>query len=74
MSWSRRSIGRQDAKGDLVSLTTQSMSPDGQDGDAVTFTGAVTPNASGPLALGVRIRAHHDAQLQPVEPNLVRWA
>ena len=67
-------IGRQDAKGELVSFDTQSLTPSGQEGDATAFTGEITPNASGPLALGVRVRAHHDAQLQPIEPGLVRWA
>ena len=50
------------------------MTHSGRDHDATLYTGAFAPNISGPLALGIRVRAHHDAQLQSVESGLVRWA
>ncbi len=67
-------VGRQDADGEFSELTTQPLTASGKEGDAALYSGVFTPTTSGPLALGIRVQARHDAQIQAVEAGLMRWA
>lgn len=60
--------------GQLHAPTVIAMQLDAQDGDARVYRVAYQPTHSGPQAVGVRVRASHPAQLQPIEPGLIRWA
>jgi starch phosphorylase len=46
----------------------------GEDQGALQFEGALTPDNSGRLAIGVRARPHHPALLTPYELGLSKWA
>jgi starch phosphorylase len=58
---------------DLRQPVAVPMIPNGQDGDALVYRVAFTPERSGPLAVAVRVRPQHEHQILPIDP-LVRWA
>jgi hypothetical protein len=51
------------------------MTQVGQDGDAMIYSAAFTPERSGSLAVGVRVRPDRPNQIRPIDPwVLIRWA
>lgn len=58
---------------DLKTPVALSMTQVGQEGDALLYAATFTPEHSGPMSVGVRVRPHRPYQILPVEP-LIRWA
>ena len=50
------------------------LQPAGVDGDAQVYTADLVPTTSGPLAIGVRVRPHHERLIHPLDAGLLRWA
>ncbi len=60
---------------DLKHPVSLPMSQVGQEGDALIYAATLIPDRSGPIAVGVRIMADRQYQIEPIYPwLLVRWA
>jgi starch phosphorylase len=66
--------GRLGEDDDLLDAVLSPMVVVGRDHDAYRYSAEIRPQRSGPLTLGIRVRASHPDQLHPVEPGLVKWA
>lgn len=67
--------GVQGSDGDLKEPVPVPMTQVGQEGDALIYTTNFTPERSGSLALGVRVRADRPNQIHPIDRGLlIRWA
>ena len=66
--------GIQDRSGELVSPQVVTMQPTGGADGALLYEGALTPDNSGVLALGVRARPSHPALVNSYELGLSKWA
>lgn len=65
--------GGQDGDHDLRQPVAMPMLQAEQEGDALLYTASFTPQRSGPLAVGVRVRPERIDQIVPIAP-LIRWA
>lgn len=65
--------GSPDGDSDLRQPLSLPMSQVGAEGDALIYSATFTPERSGPLAVGVRVRPARNHEILPIEP-LVRWA
>jgi starch phosphorylase len=61
------------ADSDILEPVALSMHHARQEGDVHTYTVVFTPDRSGPMVIGVRVRPERAHQMLPIEP-LVRWA
>jgi hypothetical protein len=67
--------GVQGSDGELKEPVPVPMTQIGQEGDALVYTTNFTPERSGSLAVGVRVRAERPHQIHPIDRGLlVRWA
>ena len=61
--------------GDVRKPISLPMIQTSQEGDALLYSAAFTPERSGPLAVGVRICPQRPNQIYPIDPYvLIRWA
>jgi starch phosphorylase len=66
--------GDQRSDGELAQAVALPMTQVGQDGNALNYAITFTPDRSGPLAIGVRVRPNQPNQIHDIEPGLIRWA
>ncbi len=65
----------QDSDGKLIDPQVLVMeNGGGGDSGSLRYTGHVHPDATGQLAIGVRVRANHPALINPHETGLAKWA
>jgi starch phosphorylase len=65
--------GAPNGENDLRSPVALTMTQMGEEGDAHLYATTFTPEESGPLRIGARVRPHRQYQITPIEP-LIRWA
>jgi len=68
-------VAGQDAGADFGALPVViPMQPSSGHGDgSIDYQGTISPQESGRLAVGVRVRPHHAGMVHPYEVGLVRW-
>lgn len=68
-------LGQRNAQGILITPRALPMQMEGQNADgSARFQGAFTPDDTGKLAFGVRVRPNHPALIHPLEMGLSTWA
>lgn len=66
--------GAPQRSGQLLNPITMPMNPVGEENGAIIYEGAITPDDSGVIALGVRARPVHPALINSNETGINRWA
>jgi glycogen phosphorylase len=66
--------GIQGKSGELVAPQVVPMQQTGEENGALLYQGALTPDNSGVIALGVRARPDHPALVHPNELGMSKWA
>ena len=66
--------GDQKSNGELAHSIVLPMTQMAQNSNVLTYAVTFTPDRSGPLAIGVRVRPIRPSQIHPIEPGLIQWA
>ncbi len=66
--------GEPDGEGGIRNPATLPLSAAGEEAGATIFRAELAPQASGKLALGLRVRPYHEMLTSPLDFDHVRWA